>query len=249
MKVALIDLSHATRGVHTNTIPLASGLIARYLAHAVGAEAEIRVFKTPAKCLAELSRWTPDVAGIAQYAWNSELNLHAAERIRARNPGCLIVAGGPNLPLSPEGKAEWLARRRLVDLCVSYDGEQPFASIVKRLMEGATAEELRSFPVPGTYALDPARGTLVESPEPPPRLDSLDVFGTLYADGFFDSLLDEGYHPFVQTQRGCPFRCAYCHASDPYYSRLIFQSAELFDREIEYLGRRYAGRHEITLYM
>lgn len=249
MKIALIDLNHMTLGVHTNTVPLGLGLIANYLKRNVPAELDIRIFKDPQKCLDVLDGWQPDILGMAQYAWNSELNLFVAKRVKSMNPACLVVAGGPNLELEVEEKRNYLQAHPWIDLCVSFDGEIPFAEIVKSVLSGKSVADLRKGPVAGTYALDPESGKLVESPEPPPRLASLDVFGAMYAEGFFDGMIEEGFHPFLQTHRGCPFRCAYCHTGDSYYTKMLFQSVENFKRDMEYLGKRFAGDHNIVLYL
>jgi len=238
-----------TAGVHTNTIPLGSGLIMHYLKNSVSQKLDFKIFKDPIRFKSVLKEWKPDVLGIAQYSWNSELNLYMAQLAKKFSPDCLIIAGGPNLHLSSKGKFTYLKQYSFIDVCVSYDGEIPFAETVKRLIDGEKIKDIRRSPVAGAYSIDTERGALIESKELPPRLTSLDVFGSMYADGFFDELLNEGFHPFLQTQRGCPFRCTYCHTGDDYYSRIIFQSPEYFRRDMEYLGKRFLGKHNVTLYM
>ena len=100
MKIALLDLNHVTLGVHTNTVPLGLGLISTYLRKSVNYTFDIKIFKDVEKCLGVLKYWLPDVLGLAQYAWNSELNLYIAKIVKRLNPYCLVVAGGPNLELS-----------------------------------------------------------------------------------------------------------------------------------------------------
>lgn len=250
MNIALMDLNHTTRGVHTNTVPLALGLISRYLKQEVNDEFDIRIFKDLKKVLDTLKSWRPDVLGIAQYVWNSRLNLHVAGMISETNPECLIVAGGPNLEHSIVARTAFLREHRFVDVCVAYDGEIPFAEIVRRLLlDGGDKRRILESPVAGSYCLHPSGSHLVESPDAPPRLDSLDVFGAVYAEGVFDEFLENGFHPFVQTHRGCPFTCAFCHTSDTYYSEMLFQSPEIFRRDMEYLGERFGGQENVPLYI
>jgi hypothetical protein len=47
---------------------------------------------------AALQTWVPDIVGLAQYAWNSELNLSYARRLNARDPDVMVVAGGQPAP-------------------------------------------------------------------------------------------------------------------------------------------------------
>ena len=250
MNIALIDLNHTTRGVHTNTVPLGLGLISRYLERSIDFHFEIKIYKTISKLLRDLKSWKPDVLGMAQYVWNSELNLSAARLAKSVNPDCVIIAGGPNLGQSAKEKNRFLNENHYIDFCVSYDGEIPFSEIVRCLvLEKQSIKTIRENPVAGTCCLHPETGRLVESDEEPPRLKSLDFFETIYADGKFDEFLDDGFHPFVQTHRGCPFTCAFCHTSDHYYSKMLFQSPHLFRKDLEYLGKRFAGKSHVTLYI
>lgn len=249
LNIALIDLNHMTLGLHTNTTPLGIGCIGWYLKKHVSHDFDIRMFKDPHKFLRTLKKWKPDVLGMAQYCWNSNLNLHMARTVKRDNPSCVVVAGGPNLYLSPEEKLTFLKKEDVIDICVSHDGEIPFADILNRVIAGDTAGDIRKSPIAGAYAIDPSNGKLVESKAQPPRLKALNDFDSIYAQGWFDGLLDDGFHPFLQTHRGCPFKCTYCHTAEDYCDRVIFQSADKFAQDMEYLGKRYKGKHDTSLYL
>jgi radical SAM superfamily enzyme YgiQ (UPF0313 family) len=249
MKIALLDLNHMTRGVHTNTVPLGLGLISRYLQSTINHHFEIKIFKETNKAMKTLSTWHPDVIGISQYSWNSKLNLHIAKSVKKTNPNCSIIAGGPNADFSNDHRINFFKNHPFIDIFVSYDGEIPFTKIVSRLISGESIANICKLPAAGTYSFDAAKNKIIESVEPPPRLKTLDVFGAMYADGFFNELLDDGFHPFLQTHRGCPFSCAFCHTSDQYYSRMLFISPDIFRQDLEYLGKRFASQHDVTLYL
>ena len=248
-KIALLDLNHMTVGVHTNTVPLGIGLIAYYLENNVNEKLDIRLFKNPERFVKALDKWLPDVMGLAQYSWNSRLNLYMAKLLKKKNLNCYIVAGGPDLYLDKKGRYDYLKKNDFIDICVKYDGEIPFAKVIVRLLEGENIVDIRRSPGAGTYSIDNRTGQLFESREKDPRLDKLDVFGALYANGFFDRFLHEEFHPFLQTQRGCPFQCTYCHTGNAYCSQVIFQSLNFFAQDLDYLGKRFAGQHNVVLYM
>lgn len=241
MKIALLDLNHTTRGVHTNIVPLGIGLIARYIQKIIGSDLEIKMFKQADKVLDVLTFWVPDVLGISQYMWNSELNLYFAKLIKKLNPKCLVIAGGPNLDFSEIRRIKYFKDYPFVDICIADDGEIPFAEIVKRLLSGESNADICRNTVAGSYSFNTESGKIIASALTPPRLNTLDVFGSIYADGFFDEFLNQGFYPFLQTARGCPFTCAFCHSGDSYYSRMIFLSSDLFRKDLEYLGKRFAG--------
>ncbi len=250
MKISLLDLNHTSCGIHTNTVPLGLGLISRYVNKMFGEEVDVKIFKNAEKVLEISKSWIPDIVGIAQYCWNSELNLFVASHIKKINPDVMVVAGGPDLELSSSSRKSYLEKRECIDICVAFDGEMPFTEIVKRLLAGESIVSIKESPGAGTYSFDLQNKRLVESVEKTiPRLSSLNESGSIFADGFFDEFLDDGFHPFVQTHRGCPFKCTFCHTSDRYYQKMIFQSPDLFKKDMDYLGKRFSGQDHIPLEM
>jgi len=249
MKIAFLDLNHNSRGIHTNTVPLSSILIAAYTEKNVNHALDIKVFKEFDKAKKCFDNWIPDVVGMAMYSWNSELNLFACKLLKEKNPNLISIMGGPNLFLTNSLKEKFLKENRDVDICVSYDGEVPFQSIVQKLVNGETLNDLKCNPVPGTYSLNPNDDTFICSNEKPPKLRTLDGFGTIYSDGKCDEFLDNNFHPFLQTHRGCPFKCTFCHTGDLYYQKMMFMSPDLFKTEMEYLAERFKGKDHVTLYL
>jgi len=251
MKIALIDLVHSTRGVSANTtVPFGIGLLSVYLRNNLFGQLDIKLFRDTEETLKvfKSNSWVPDVVGISQYCWNSQLNLYFARWAKKNNPDCLVVVGGPNLDVSPKKREEYFKKNKFVDLAVAYNGEIPFLDIMRRYRGGESIKDLRKNPPVGTYCLDPDTFFYSVSKVPASRVDSINVFGPVYASGIFDKFLDAGYHPMLETVRGCPFTCAYCYASDSYHSKLLFLAPEIFKQEMEYLGKRLAHRHDIVLY-
>lgn len=250
MKIALLDLIHLTRGGHTNTVPLGIGLLAVYLIKNIPDELDVKLFRDPKEIndVLKSSDWVPDIVGISQYSWNSQLNLYFASLAKKNNPKCLVVAGGPNLESSPKSRAEYLKVNNFVDLAVAYDGEIPLLNIVKRFLAGESAIDLKKDPPAGVFSINPNTLEYVASSVRAPRLDSINVFGPVYASGLLDKFLASGYHPLMETVRGCPFTCAFCHASDVYNSKMLFLDPEIFKKDMEYIGKRLSGQSDILLF-
>lgn len=251
MKIALIDLVHSTRGVNTNTtVPFGIGLLSVYLRNNISGQLDIRLFRDAKEVwrVFRSNSWIPDVVGISQYCWNSQLNLYFARWAKNNKPDCLVVAGGPNLDVSPQKREEYFKKNKFIDLAVVYNGEIPFLDIIRRYLGGESIKDLRKNPPIGTYCLNPDTLLYSVSKVPASRVNSINIFGPVYASGIFDKFLDAGYHPMLETVRGCPFTCAYCYASDSYHSKLLFLAPEIFKQEMEYLGKRLSGRHDIVLY-
>ncbi|KPA12364.1 Radical SAM superfamily protein, partial [Candidatus Magnetomorum sp. HK-1] len=249
LNIALLDLNHNTLGIHTNTVPLGICLIAKYLQKTIPNSLDIRLFKLADKALEVFEYWKPDVLGISQYAWNSDLNLFFSHHVKRINPNCFIVAGGPNLDFSKKSRISYLKKHTYIDACVVFDGEIPFSTIVKKIISGESIDYIKTNPVPGTYSLDPETENLIISKERCPRLETLDEFGPIYAEELCSDFLEQGFHPFLQTHRGCPFSCTFCHTGDQYYSKMIFQSPDIFEQDMDFLGFRNRNKPNTVLYM
>ena len=70
----------------------------------------------------------PSVVGISCYIWNWEFSKKIAEEIKQKWPNCLIVFGGPHVPVNCIG---FFDEHDYVDIIVHYEGEKVFADILK----------------------------------------------------------------------------------------------------------------------
>jgi len=143
-----------------------------------------------------------DVVGFSCYVWNVELSLRIAEAVKQRSPGTLVVLGGPQVPDVPEA---FLRAHPFVDVVCHGEGERAFAEILaaaptrdwSRTPSVSFLDGGRSF----THPLEPRMRDLAQVPSP-------------YAEGVFapimDAAPDQGWLATWETNRGCPFSCAFC---------------------------------------
>ena len=59
------------------------------------------------------------------------------------------------------------------------------------------------------------------------------------------NFLMERLTPFIETNRGCPFKCSFCHTGADYFHKLNKFSEDRVKAEIEYIGKK-AGALGIT---
>lgn len=84
LSIYLADLTHVGVGnnVATEAFPLNIGLIASYANKVFGDRVKIRLFKYPEKLLAALNEAPPDILGLINYTWNSNLALHFTRLVK-----------------------------------------------------------------------------------------------------------------------------------------------------------------------
>jgi len=77
------------------------------------------------------------------------------------------------------------------------------------------------------------------------RVYDLDTIPSPYLEGLMDEFLRDGFTPVVENNRGCPFRCAYCGASDKYYNGVVRHSLDYLANEYEYIAGKMCGLKDL----
>jgi len=146
-----------------------------------------------------------DILGLSCYMWNYRLNMALAEEVRRRHPDCLIVVGGPHVP---DRLGDFFERHPYLDIAVHGEGEMTFCEILQARIEGRDFRELQ-----GLSYHDRKSRRVHQTPRRL-RLDNLNVIPSPYLTGIFDHLIggikDVEWHVMWETNRGCPFSCAFC---------------------------------------
>ncbi len=142
----------------------------------------------------------PFLVGFSCYMWNMEYNKALAEKIKKRFPSCVVLFGGPQIPAD----ASPLEKYPFADVLIHGEGEVPFLRLLRALQRGSPLSEVNclSYRV-GNEIVSTPQITAKEYDFPSP-----------FQSGFYDRLLREHpdieFVPVIETNRGCPNRCAYC---------------------------------------
>ena len=187
----------------------------------------------PAEILANYTD-PPDVAAFSSVMWNAQLNYHIAAEVKRRWPECLIVFGGPNVPMPPQHSVvDWMQEHRFIDVGVRAEGEESFADILSRLLE---SRDFRDIPgVVCRYENEP----IFCGKERPFKRD-LSELPSPYLEGLYDELIASGakYQAIIETSRGCPFPCSFCYWGRGGLSRKFkYHDLDRVFGEVEWMGR------------
>lgn len=140
----------------------------------------------------------PSVVALTLYVWNVMRSLYVASEIRKRLPSVSILVGGPEVTLDNE----WLHGHPAVDAGVLGEGESRISRALELLVNGLPPADL-----PGTFWKSAHGGIHVEASQAPPF--DLASIPYPYLDGSIRPSRDGTL--FLETVRGCPFRCRYCY--------------------------------------
>ncbi len=145
------------------------------------------------------------------YVWNHRFSLELARRLKLASPGTIVVFGGPQVPEAPAALEETLRRHPFIDLAVFGEGEVPFLKVLEHLPARSWDE------VPSAGFIRPDGGFFA-TPRAS-RIADLDTIPSPYLAGVFGPLMKayplESWQAMVETNRGCPFSCAYCTWGSP----------------------------------
>ncbi|HOM29371.1 MAG TPA: B12-binding domain-containing radical SAM protein [Deltaproteobacteria bacterium] len=240
MRVALVQLPLQSHdyAYSLENVPLASGYLASRLARCGAAKIHVEICPMEVANLggdAAIEEWIvqtrPDVVGMSCSVWNVERSLHICARTARRLGGVTFVMGGPEVAVDNH----LLLRHEAFSLGVTGEGEDTFLELVESLREGAEVPG----GIPGLLAKREGR---IQWTGPRPLVGRLDDIASPYLSGLLQ--VSFAGTMLMETLRGCPMRCTYCHyhKSAPFVRAF---SLERVAREVAWGRERGVG--EITL--
>jgi radical SAM superfamily enzyme YgiQ (UPF0313 family) len=147
----------------------------------------------------------PAVVGISCYIWNMNYSMELARRIKQKFPKCVIIAGGPSVPVEDN---DFFTTHSYIDILSYREGEISFKNVLLSLAGEMSMDQVGGI----AYNCD---GQLIRT-TPPVRVENLDDIPSPYLTGLFDNLVlkckERGivYNALIETNRGCPFQCTFC---------------------------------------
>lgn len=248
LKIALGDLRHETVGRHSAYLPIGIAYIASYtLSKFEPGSINVRLYTNPNEIIKEIDDWKPDIIGLANYCWNSSLSNLVCKFAKKKIPGVLCVMGGPEFPRRDEERRNYLTERPEVDFYVYGDGESAFASLVGEFYKTELdVNRLKSKPIDGTICINSKTGDMLVGPLMA-RFKNMDVIPSPYLSGLLDDFLIKNYIPSIETARGCPFKCAYCHTGRHEIKRISTFSVQRIKDEVSYIAKRRTKSSNRTL--
>ena len=100
LKVIIADPCFDENSIANPVIPLGAGLIASYLKKHLP-QIDVQVFKAVSPLIEAIKEQKPDIIGLSNYIWNTNLCIGVAEFAREINPKALIIFGGPEIEGEP----------------------------------------------------------------------------------------------------------------------------------------------------
>ncbi len=133
----------------------------------------------------------PDVVAFSCYIWNITKTLEISRLIKDKHD-CRIVLGGPEVAYRPK---DVLEKYDFADYVLSGEGEWAFPDFLDNLKGDLTVVSGLTYRKNGEIITIPEKEYTDGPPSP-------------YSEEFFKNL--NGRICYIETARGCPYRCAFC---------------------------------------
>jgi len=237
MKIFLSDLTYNTNRVSTEALPINIGYIASYCMKEFSSKIDISLFKYHQELEKAIENDPPDILGLSNYIWNSNLSKEILKTYSKINPKGLRILGGPNFPLDIPSQRKFFEDFPFFDIYVPDDGEIGFSNIVKKSLE-IFPKNIRNHVLE-----EPLEGCIIKNQEGRllysfgnTRIRKLDEIPSPYTNGILDKFFDENLIPMIQTNRGCPFSCTFCTDGRESVNQVNRFSPERTRNDIEYIA-------------
>ncbi len=143
----------------------------------------------------------PDYVAFSCFTWNLEYNKTLANELKMLYPEVKIIFGGHSVPAG----GEFLEEYDFIDFLMHNEGEETTALFLKAIKNG---EALTSVP---NLSFREEKVIITTEDKHPADISG---YPSPYIAGIFDNIMkefpDREFHATLETNRGCPYACAYC---------------------------------------
>lgn len=167
-----------------------------------------------------VTEFKPHLIGFSCYVWSMTTILELARSVKQIMPQVPLVAGGPEVgPMADEYLA---VHQQALDVVVHDEGEAPFLDLIRHFFAGKGRLE-------DIAGISFRRGQQVVRNKDRTPIKDLDEIPSPYLSG---ALTPRDGVTYLQSFRGCPFRCGFCYEAGR-HKMLRFFSYERVKAELE----------------
>lgn len=173
-----------------------------------------------------------DIVLFSLYVWNYKLSMEIAKKLKSIRSDVIIVAGGPQVPNN--GTEEFLKQNYFLDFVCHGEGERVICPILENFQDRGTWKNIPSI----SYMQE---GSYIKN-APAERIQALDEIPSPYLGGVFEKLIEENPNErwlvMWETNRGCPYSCAFCDWGSATASKVYKFDLERLFREVDWFKEK-----------
>ena len=176
----------------------------------------------------------PKVFAFGCYVWNCNYTDVIAQKVKEKYPECLIVYGGPHIPITANDK--WWAQHHYVDVVVYYEGEKRFT----RILQCSSKAEMSLIPNVSVNLNSGWTFNLDYKAVGKDRINDLSLIPSPYLLGLFPNP-KPNHIPLMETTRGCPYACTFCDLGALNHNKVYKTELTRVQDELDWLVKHKLG--------
>jgi len=169
-----------------------------------------------------------DILLCSCYVWNWEVTKQLAKKVKATNPNCLIIFGGPQVPNRTENFFE---ENPFVDIIVHGEGEIVLENILTAYIKDKDFSKINGIEMKDYRT------------PPNPRIKDVNILPSPYLTNLILDLVEQKtdikYIAAWETNRGCPYPCTFCDWGSLTNSKVTNWSEEQLLKEIDWFAQNH----------
>lgn len=236
MKIGLVEIGDAFGGEYY--FPYSLGILRAYaerkLAPGSGHEFRPIIYKRDDIGTIMGKLRTAEIVFFSTYLWNLKASLEIARAVKQARPETITVFGGPQVPEAKHKLTLFLQKYPFVDIASYGEGEAPFLRIIE------CSRDRRWEAVPRAGYRD--SGNSISFSVTGETIPDLNEIPSPYLSGVFDELIKdnpgEKWQGKIETNRGCPFTCAFCYWGKKSERKIKNFDLDRIHREIDWFSSR-----------
>ena len=167
-----------------------------------------------------------DMIGLTNWVWNQNYNDRISKLYKKYRPDGIVIYGGVNVPEEQKVGISYAKERPYVDIFFAGPGEHNFTNFLINYPEIGIEGHHGSFTHKSYQAIvDRKEYKKIDIPFP-------------YLDGIFDNIIENSdgeLSALFETNRGCPYNCAFCDWGGMTRSKLNRANIEKVKDTISYI--------------
>lgn len=231
------DLTHTSLTISNDSFPLNIGYVAAYL-HKYYPDIEVELFKYPEDLKRAIDEKTPDILALSNYPWNLDLHVSFFEYVKQLDEKIITVMGGPNMSYDRQSQEAFMnTYKDSVDIHTILEGERTFKQLMDKIIEyDFDLKKLKygDKKLIGCIYLD--KDGNMPNLIPMGRHRVLDEYPSPYLLGYLDKFFDGKLSPMIETHRGCPYSCTFCHEGSKEYQKINKFPDDRIVEEVRYIA-------------
>jgi putative methyltransferase len=176
----------------------------------------------------------PKVFAFGCYVWNCNYTDVIAQKVKEKYPECLIVYGGPHIPITANDK--WWTQHHYVDVVVYYEGEKRFT----RILQCSSKAEMSLISNVSVNLNSGWTFNLDYKAVGKDRINDLSLIPSPYLLGLFPNP-KPNHIPLMETTRGCPYACTFCDLGALNHNKVYKTELTRIQDELDWLVEHKLG--------